>query len=128
MRHLVQALRDRRFDVFVVSGSNVWTVRAAVDELGIDAGHVLAIEAAVEGGTLRNELLEPITWAQGKADAILRLMGRRPVFAAGDSSGDIPMLCLATREALVVGCRGNDRQKRLRWYADRKGWIWVDMP
>lgn len=109
MRNVVDFLQDNDFQVYVVSGADRLTTRAAVTkELGIPANHVIAsdsmIEASNEGDEdgefygytkddelIRGEELIKKNLKTNKVTAIAREIGIQPVLAFGNSSGDESM-------------------------------------
>lgn len=110
MRNVVDFLQDNDFQVYVVSGADRLTTRAAVTkELGIPANHVIAsdsmIEASNEGDEdgefygytkddelIRGEELIKKNLKTNKVTAIAREIGIQPVLAFGNSSGDESMV------------------------------------
>ncbi len=109
MRNVVDFLQDNDFQVYIVSGADRLTTRAAVTkELGIPANHVIAsdtmIEASKEGDEdgefygytkddelVRGEELIKKNLKTNKVTAIAREIGIQPVLAFGNSSGDESM-------------------------------------
>ncbi len=103
MLELVDALRAREFEVFVVSGGGTEFVRAISrdfyevspdDVVGTlvtyefsrdDAGRPHLVRGAGLDGTAANE-------GEVKVANIQRHLGRRPIFAAGNTAGDREML------------------------------------
>lgn len=110
MRNVVDFLQDNDFQVYVVSGADRLTTRAAVTkELGIPANHVIAsdsmIEASNEGDEdgefygytkddelIRGEELIKKNLKTNKVTSIAREIGIQPVLAFGNSSGDESMV------------------------------------
>ncbi|MEY8380909.1 HAD family hydrolase [Ileibacterium valens] len=111
MRNVVDYLQDNDFEVYVVSGADRYTTRAAVTkELGIPANHVIGSDTDVKGSKQSDEDEdgEFYTWQSGeevvrtadlkkknlktnKVTAINREIGIQPVLAFGNSSGDESM-------------------------------------
>jgi phosphoserine phosphatase len=105
MRDLTQALVASGFDVYVVSASVEWAVRAMVPRYGLPREQAIGLRTAADGsGKLTTRVVPPIPYRAGKVLAIRTRIapgGRVPVFAAGDSLGDLDMLDAATGEALL---------------------------
>lgn len=107
---LFEKLKAADFEIYVVTASVKWAVEpGALHLLGVPHDHVLGIEtesvAAPAGGPLivTEQVKSPITYRQGKADALLRATGgRKPVFAAGNTIGDIALLESATDLKLMI--------------------------
>lgn len=90
---LVRALESRGYSLHVVSGSAHWLVQAAVEGLGIHAAHVLGARVELRGERLSDVLMEPLTFWEGKLNAIETwLEHKRPKLVFGDSIGDLAML------------------------------------
>ncbi len=110
IKNLFDKLSSAGFEVFVVTASVKWAVEpAAFHLLGVPHDHVLGIETetlpAFDGGPLiiSDRVKMPITYRQGKADALLRATGgRKPVIAAGNTIGDIALLEAATDLKLMI--------------------------
>ena len=110
MIEVINYLRANDFDVWVVSAGERETVRALVERIGIPYDHVIASdvpyaasgkgdEPTDEYNMSRDEVIllgKPIKAGEcnesGKAAAIAREIGKRPVLAFGNSSGDYSML------------------------------------
>lgn len=121
MVELIWALQRHHWSVWVVTASPAVIIAVAAQQVGIPANRVLGMwcEAGPDG-RFRAPTREPVTYRQGKVDALHRATGSpRPVFAAGDTTTDLEML-RASRYALVVD-RGNPL---LREAAAEQGW-WI---
>ncbi len=119
MRELLDELVGRGVDVWVVSASNTWVVRAAAEALGLDASRVRAFEADVDAGRVTRRVRRPLPVDEGKAE-VLRAAGVRPALAAGNSRHDEAMLEGAASAFVVVeknipGSAGLDMARRHGW-------------
>ena len=105
MLELIDLLRGAGFGVFVVTGGGVEFVRAASERLyGVGPDNVVG--SAVQVGFERRDgrvvlvrqakLLGSPNEGEPKAINIQAHIGRRPIFAAGNSAGDREMLEYAT--------------------------------
>ncbi len=104
MVELLDSLRERRCDVFIVSGGGVEFVRAVSDELyGVSPDRVVGTAVryryerrdGVPTLVRTAELDGAPNEGPAKVEAIQRNIGRRPLLAAGNSLGDREMLELA---------------------------------
>lgn len=118
-RALVTLFSSRGYDVWVVSASPLWTVRAGALALGIPADRVIGVCCPVEQGTLRLPVTTPVPCFEGKVHQ-LEARGVRPVLAVGNGELDLPMLAYAER-ALVIAPHG-DRGNALVHEASRRRW------
>lgn len=100
MLELVRRLHDNGCEIWAVSSSNEWVIRAGMEQFGISANRILAAKAAVENGTVIDHLIR-VPSGPGKAQA-LREVARKEIDAAfGNSRWDTEMLAHA-RHAFAV--------------------------
>ena len=109
-RNLIQFLKSRDVEVFVVTASIKWAVEPAAALLGIDQDHVLGVKTAIDQeGLVTTQQDGPITWKEGKATALLeKTNGRSPFLAAGNTLGDIGLLKAATHIPLALSAASLD--------------------
>lgn len=94
MRELVRRLQGKGCDVWAVSSSNDWVIRAAMQHFGIRASHILAAKVEVETDIATDRLIRVPSGA-GKPQA-LREVVNKPIDAAfGNSRWDAEMLAMA---------------------------------
>jgi phosphoglycolate phosphatase-like HAD superfamily hydrolase len=100
MLELLSYLRDEGFATYIVSGGGIDFIRSFADEAyGIPPWQVVGTEgtttfAVEEGGAVLNKDggVTFIDDKEGKPVGIIRHIGQRPIFAAGNSDGDFEML------------------------------------
>lgn len=143
MRNVVDYLQDNDFEVYVVSGADRYTTRAAVTkELGIPANHVIGSDTDVKGSKQGDEDGEFYTWnadeevvrtgnllkknlKTNKVTAINREIGIQPVLAFGNSSGDESMALYTINdneypaEAFLILCDDETRDHGNKEKADK---------
>lgn len=152
MLELLAYLRDNGFKTFVVSGGGVEFMRAWAEKAyGIPPEQVLGSTVAVsfemrDGKPVLRRLDKAAAMDVGpvKAESIGTIIGRRPVFAAGNSDGDLEMLQWTTMNAGPrFGMLVHHTDAEREWAYDRdspigrldkaldqareRGWIVVDM-
>ena len=94
MRSLVRQLQEQGCDVWAVSSTNEWVIRAAMRHFGIPRDHVLA--AAVKISKMRiTERLIRIPSGDGKPKAIRKTVKKKLDAAFGNSRWDADMLAIA---------------------------------
>lgn len=101
VRHLLQ----NKVQVYVVTASVKWAVEPAAEfYFGLPYESVLGIKVKEgENGLLTADADGPITWREGKAEALLaRTQGVRPFFCAGNTTGDLALLETATDIGLIM--------------------------
>jgi HAD superfamily phosphoserine phosphatase-like hydrolase len=101
IQELQQALRDRGWQVWVVTASARRAVLPLTARYGIDPAHVVGVELREEGGWVYAEVVGTFTYRQGKVDALFEATGNTASFAAGDSITDLELLRSATFRLLL---------------------------
>jgi phosphoglycolate phosphatase-like HAD superfamily hydrolase len=147
MVELIQYLKKNGFTVYFVSGSTTDYLRQFSENVGIAKNNVIGWEFLSEVKYDKDglmyiqkipESIDPVSNKEGKPVNIARYIGRRPVFAAGNSSGDIAMLTYVHENKLPSFClivlhTDADREYRydfgqsVRNAAKKQGWIIIDM-
>jgi phosphoserine phosphatase len=94
MRELVRRLRHDGCDVWAVSSSNLWIIRAGMPYFDIPPDRILAAETAVENGTIIDRLIR-VPNGPGKPEAIREVISGAPDCAFGNSIWDREMLAMA---------------------------------
>ena len=115
MRELVRRLRGSGCDVWAVSSTNEWVIRAAMQHFAIEQGKILAAAVKVENGRITDQLIR-VPSGNGKPRAILEVIGKNPDVAFGNSRWDAAMLAIA-RHGFAVNPNPD-----LEQMACEKGW------
>lgn len=116
MQELVRRLAAQGCDVWAVSSTANWVVRAGLRDFAIAADHVLGVEIVVKDGIVGEELLAVPT-DELKAEALVRAGIPLPDAVFGNSMHDVQMLELA-RAAYAVNPFAD-----LREIAEERGWM-----
>jgi HAD superfamily phosphoserine phosphatase-like hydrolase len=121
MRELVSRLQRSGCDVWAVSSTNEWVIRAAMKHFEIPAQKILAAAVAVEDGVITDRMVQ-LPSGEGKPRAIRAVVRKDPDVAFGNSRWDADMLKIA-RHAFAVN--PNPDLERL---AQERGWrvYWPD--
>jgi HAD superfamily phosphoserine phosphatase-like hydrolase len=115
MHSLVDQLRASGCDVWAVSSSNEWVIRAGMKYCGVGDDRILASSARVERGRITGKLIRVPT-GPAKPAAITEVIGRRPDAAFGNSRWDTEMLAMA-EHAFAVNPNPDFEQT-----AQERGW------
>jgi HAD superfamily phosphoserine phosphatase-like hydrolase len=121
MTALIAALTQAGFDVYIVSASPEWLVRAYAPRLGLSRDRVIGMRATATATRTTANVDTPSTYRAGKVAAIRSRVppgGRVPVFAAGDALTDLEMMEEASDLALFID-RGDPT---VRARAEARGW------
>ncbi len=94
MQRLVSKLQEQGCDVWAVSSTNEWVIRAAMRHIGIPSERLLAASVVVKDGVITDELVQ-VPSGDGKPKAIRGAL-QGPLDAAfGNSKWDVAMLEMA---------------------------------
>lgn len=96
MRELVGRLQQSGCEVWAVSSTNHWVIRAAMRHFNIPDRRIIAAYVEIEKGRITDRLLR-VPSGDGKPKAIRALIGTEPDIAFGNSRWDAEMLKVAKR-------------------------------
>ena len=121
MIEMIRRLRDLGCDVWAVSSTNEWVIRAGMKHCGIDEDRILAAAVEIKDGIVTDRLVRVPTGA-GKPAAIRDVIRKDPDAAFGNSRWDTEMLAIA-KHAFAVN-PNPDLEKAAR----ERGWTvyWPD--
>jgi len=94
LRQLVDRLHDNGCEVWAVSSSNEWVIRAGMEQFGIKPDRILAAKVAVENGIVTDRLLR-VPSGPGKPQALREAVKKEIDAAFGNSRWDTEMLAMA---------------------------------
>jgi HAD superfamily hydrolase (TIGR01490 family) len=94
MRELVQRLRKNGCDVWAVSSSNEWVIRAGMKHFGIPENRILATAIEIQDGIITGRLIR-IPSGAGKPKALREVAKKNVDAAFGNSRWDSDMLAMA---------------------------------
>ncbi len=115
MANLVQRLHEQKCEIWAVSSSNEWVIRAGMKHFGITADRILAAKVAVENGIVTDRLVR-IPSGPGKPQALRDVANKEIDAAFGNSRWDIEMLAMA-KHAFAVNPNPD-----LEAMATKRGW------
>lgn len=115
MRFLVRELLKQGCDVWAVSSTNDWVIRAGMRHFGILRDHILAASVEIKNMRITDRLIR-VPSGPGKPEAILEVVKKKPDAAFGNSRWDADMLALAVRPFAI---NPNPDLERL---AQERGW------
>ena len=115
LQELIVKLKKSGCEVWAVSSSNIWIIRAAAKHFAIDQQNILAAEVEIDNGIVTDRLVR-VPSGEGKPRAIRAVIGRTPDAAFGNSRWDSEMLAMATSGFAV------NPNPDLRQAAEARGW------
>lgn len=95
MRELVRRLHESACEVWAVSSSNEWVIRAGMRHFGIPEDRILAAKVEVSQGVIGDRLIR-VPSGSGKPQALGEVVGKEIEAAFGNSRWDTEMLAMAT--------------------------------
>lgn len=127
---LITAVRDHGFDVWIVTGSNKWSVEPVAHQVGIPADRVIGIELESVDGYLSSRPKHPVPVRANKVRALKKLDTRIPLLVASDSLHDIPLWQYSSGVRVFVNTQGVDPEAFFATAKIRRdeSWIIVDAP
>lgn len=94
MHELVGRLQGKGCEVWAVSSSNEWVIRAGMKHFGIASDHILSTAVEVKAGIVTDRLIR-IPSGQDKVKALREVVGKGIDAGFGNSRWDTEMLALA---------------------------------
>ncbi len=115
MRELVRRLQETGCEVWAVSSSNEWVIRAGMKHFGIPESRILAASVEVENGVATDRLIR-VPSGLGKPEALRDVVKKKIDAAFGNSRWDVEMLAMA-KHAFAVNPNSDLEAK-----ARERGW------
>jgi HAD superfamily phosphoserine phosphatase-like hydrolase len=115
MRELVRRLQENGCEVWAVSSTNEWVIRAGMKHCGIPESRILAAKVQVDGGIVTDRLIR-VPSGPGKPQALREVVKKEIDAAFGNSRWDAEMLAMA-KHAFAVN-PNPDLESRAR----KQGW------
>ncbi len=94
MMDLVRRLQQQGCEIWAVSSSNEWIIRAGLEQFGIDADRILAAKAGMNGEIVAGRLVR-VPSGPGKPKALREVVNKEIDAAFGNSRWDTEMLIMA---------------------------------
>ena len=115
MRELVEQLKANGCEIWLVSSTNEWVIRAAAKNLGTKPDRVIAAAVEIDSGMVTDRLLR-VPSGEGKERGLRELARKVPDAAFGNSRWDVEMLGMAAHGFAI-----NPNPDLEQWAAAR-GW------
>lgn len=120
---LLGAIRERGFRLAVVSGSARVLVEECLRELGFADVPVFGIDVERDGDVASARMRRPLTWEQGKLEALAPTLAGAPLEVAfGDTLGDLHLLRAARSLRVLVQPRPNLRHHARQAHPSEQNW------
>lgn len=116
MRELVRRLQLKGCDVWAVSSTNEWVIRAGMRHFGIPRDHILAAAVSITHKRITDRIVR-VPSGEGKRQAIREVIRQDPDAAFGNSRWDEEMLAIAGHAVAV------NPNVDLETIARERGWM-----
>ena len=126
---LIQLLMNNGVEVYIITASIKWAVEPGAQALGISASNVIGVQTEIQDGVVTDRGILPITYREGKVEALLqRTGGIAPFLCSGNSMGDFELLKAATHTRLAVSAASRDdhmykTEFELLSHAQKNNWL-----
>lgn len=108
-KKVIELFIKHSVQIYIVTASVQWAVVPGALALGLTAENVIGIETKITNELITEEPKLPITYRQGKVDALLsKTNNARPFFCAGNTIGDFELLQCSTNIRLAVSAASRD--------------------
>lgn len=115
MRDLIRRLQDTGCEVWAISSSNEWLIRAGMKHFGISDDRILATKAELDDGIVTDRLVR-VPSGLGKPEALREVVKKDVDAAFGNSRWDSEMLAMVKHPFAV------NPNPDLETLARRRGW------
>lgn len=118
MKQLLENLKDYDFEIWVVSASpESLYQRFVAEQLGIPEDRILGVRSLVTAeGVTTDQLVFPVPQDNGKAEVVNTFIKAKPLFAAGNSRGDMELMNTSVGLKMIV----NPDDKKVEKEMDNK--------
>lgn len=113
MRDLFQKLKDKGFDVWVISSTNDWSLKASVDSYGVHISRAVGVRSRVIEGRLTLKILRPTPSGTGKAEAVTMFIGAEPALVMA-GPGEESLLDYGRGVRVMIADKGSDTSEWTR--------------
>ncbi|MEQ1722205.1 MAG: haloacid dehalogenase-like hydrolase [Pseudobdellovibrio sp.] len=108
-KKLITLLLKNSVKIYIVTASPKLAVVPGAIAMGLSAENVIGVETEVVNGIITDNKIEPITYRQGKVDALLKKTGNvKPFLCSGNTIGDYELLNNSTHIKLAVSAASRD--------------------
>ena len=129
MRELLANLQEYNFEIWVISASPEVLYQQFVHKaLGIPLNRILGVKSVVQYNKITQDMVLPVPQEQGKADLIETVIKAKPLFAAGNSRGDMEMIDASVGLKMIVNPDDHKVEKNgftVKGYWEKHGGIAV---
>ena len=121
-KNLISFLKEKEMKVVVVTASLEFLVEEALKRNNLPVDKVLGVKTKIKQGRWTSEVIKPVTYQEGKREALLNYTKKtKPLLAGGNSKGDQAFLEIA-QIAFVVNSADKEHEN---FSSEQKMKIWA---
>lgn len=115
MKQLLANLKDYGFEIWIVTASPEFLYeKFCAEQLGIPQERILGVKSLVTAdGVTTGQLVYPVPQDNGKAEVVNTFIKTKPLFAGGNSRGDMELMNTSVGLKLIVN--PDDKKVEKRW-------------
>ena len=127
---LFERLRNLGFDIWVVSGSNQWSVDAVFRRFDLPADHIIGIDLEKLNDTFSAKVKTPVPVLENKIRALEERGVQQPVIVVSDSIYDIPLFqyCEGIKVLVRSGTEDSDDFFTKGCIVQDDSWVIIEEP
>ncbi|MDE6452248.1 MAG: haloacid dehalogenase-like hydrolase [Odoribacter sp.] len=124
MKQLLANLKDYDFEIWVVSASPELLYQPFVaEQLGIPEERILGVKSLVTAdGIVTDQLVFPVPQDNGKAEVVNTFIKAKPLFAGGNSRGDMELMNTSVGLKLIVNPDDKKTEKEMNNKTVKEYW------
>lgn len=112
---LIQFLLQNQVEVIIVTASIKWAVEPGARLFGLSNEKVFGVQSKVSLNSKGQFIVDteqegPMTWKQGKAEAVMQYKKQAPFLCVGNSTGDQNLLAIASELAIAVRAHSKEEE------------------
>jgi len=128
-RELLERIKAAGFNLWIVSGSNIWSIREVCRPLPVAPTQIAGITLGRKGDLISSQVIHPIPVVEGKVDLMKAKGFPQPLIVVSNSIHDLPLYQQCT--GLKVLIQSDDQGHRFFERTDvmpDESWVVVDQP
>ena len=102
---LLRELQHLGFDIWAISGSNVWSIQPVFERLGLPDNRIIGIDLLHSTSLLSSKVGTPVPVLEGKVEALRLRTDLPPTIVVSDSIYDLPLFGFSSELKVFVNSR-----------------------
>jgi phosphoserine phosphatase len=128
-REMLERIKAAGFNLWIVSGSNIWSVREVCRPLPVAPSQVAGVSLGRKGDLISSLVLHPVPVAEGKVELMKAKGFPKPLIVVSNSIQDLPLFqhCTGLKVLVQSDDQGMKFFERANINPD-ESWVVVDQP